>query len=410
MMKLDINSIPNGEYTLRLSVSDTNGNTNRKEAILDVDKYLHPGWPQLISGKAGYTSHPVFSDLDGDGDKEIVVGSDSGYVYVWNHDGTIVSGWPKELGGQCITTPAIGDVDNDGSLEIVVATKSDYSGSKKSYVYVWNVDGSNAIGWPKQINLEFPPNTGSAQDDASTPSLGDIDNDGFLEIIVGFNVYEKGPVYAWNYDGSVVSGWPILLGHGYTARTAIGDINNNGDIEIVGSTNNGYVYVWNGNGTESPGWPKYNWYAFAAPVLGDIDGDEDLEIVLHSNEDRMYAWHHDGSPVLGWPVQLKEYIGNPPWAPAVIGDINGDGSVEILAVAWGEKAIYAWHNDGTIVDGWPKLTSDQTHSESSPAIGDIDNDGKLEIIALDNEKAYMWDLSGTYDPANIEWGMFHHDV
>ena len=104
-------------------MSDTNGNTNRKEAILNVDKDLHPGWPQLISGKAGYTSHPVFSDLDGDGDKEIVVGSDSGYVYVWNHDGTIVSGWPK------------------------------------------------------QINLEFPPNTGSAQDDASTPSLGDIDNE-----------------------------------------------------------------------------------------------------------------------------------------------------------------------------------------------------------------------------------------
>ena len=95
----------------------------------------------------------------------------------------------------------------------------------------------------------------------------------------------------------------------------------------------------------------------SSPVLGDIDGDRDLEIVVGSEDDKVYAWHHDGTSVTGWP----ETTGSIVYSSAALGDIDGDGDIEVV-------------------------------------VGSYD------------DKVYAWDCSGTYDPSNIEWGMFRHDV
>ncbi len=410
--------------------------TNSMEIDI-ASKSLQSGWPKTTGDDVD--SSPALGDINRDGDLEIVVGSDDNKVYAWHHDGTSVTGWPKTTGDDVDSSPALGDIDGDGYLEIVV-------GSDDNKVYAWHHDGTIVTGWPKT--------TGDEVD--CSPALGDIDRDGDLEIVVGS---DDNKVHAWHHDGTLVTGWPKATDGDVYSSPALGDIDGDEDIEIIVGSFDNKVYAWHHDGTLVTGWPKatdgdvysspalgdidgdgdievavgsgscldagtrlYAWHhdgqfisafpkiigsscgVLSSPALGDLDGDNTLEIVVGSYDHKVYALHVDGTSVTGWPKTTGDYVLSSP----ALGDLDGDGDIEIV-IGSRDNKVYAWHHDGTLVTGWPKITGGDV--DSSPALGDIDGDGDIEIVVgSDDNKVYAWDCSGTYDPSNIEWGMFHHDV
>ena len=208
-------------------------------------------------------------------------------------------------------------------------------------------------------------------------------------------------VYAWHHNGALVSGFPVVAADKIGSSPALGDIDNNGDIEIVVGSDDGGVYAWNHDGSTMSGWPRMTGSKISSsPALGDINGDGDLEIAVGSENGYLYVWDYQGNLVLQGNTDEAIKFSSP-----VIGDIDGDGDREV-AIGSDSDSVYAWHHNGVLVDGFPLDTSDDV--QSSPALADLDKDGDLELlIGSADQRLHIWDLPGKFNSRNIDWGMFH---
>ena len=250
-------------------------------------------------------------------------------------------------------------------------------------VYAWHADGTLVAGWPQLVGNEW----------VSDPALADLDGDGGMEVIAGSGTDK---VNAWRGDGAPVEGWPQTVGGAVGVPPAVGDLEGDGEPEVVAGSEDGNVYVWRANGSPVAGWPQdAGSTAIKYPVLGDLDGDGRLEVVAGAGDGNVYAWHADGTPMAGWPQATGDAISGLP----ALGDLDGDQELEVVAGSW-DGNVYAWHADGSLVAGWPQLTGPSPYGDGSwvigsVALGDIDADGGLEaVVGAADGKVYVWHGNG----------------
>ena len=281
------------------------------------------GWPQDV----GYTGHlrtAVLFDLDGDGYLEIIV--PNGGLIVLNHDGTIYPGWPQQMEGGCNATPSVADVDNDGVIEICAVTYTN--------MYLWDKDGNPEPGWPK---LNVTGATSYAQ-----AVLVDLDDDGDLEILHAYydqwSVPSQNKVGIFHHDGTAFDNWPQNYPGPHTYVTpVVGDIDDDGDLEVFGGGHTFDLMAKHHTGEDVAGWPVSTLSALeCTPIVFDVDNDGSREVLFGENwpgaNGFFYAFNGDGSTVEGWPTS----IGAPTMVnSAAVGDVDGDGDIEIALMVLG---------------------------------------------------------------------------
>ncbi len=183
---------------------------------------LMSGFPIILDSlDLAYNNGPIVADFNNDGENEILIGVNSfsliGKVLLINKEGNSIQNFPKIV--SCINSYiwiAAGDINNDGFIDIVVKSDS---------LYVFDYQGNYLPGFPMFT-------TTSANDFGDRLGLYDLDNDKYLEIIS----VKKNVISVVNYDGSIRPGWPKTIdisGNTRISYFAVGDLNNDNLAEII---------------------------------------------------------------------------------------------------------------------------------------------------------------------------------
>jgi hypothetical protein len=428
-----------------------------KSGCLRTDGWVNPDVGETILGTI------AIGDLTNDGDLEIVANSWDGGVYVFDHEGNRVEGFPQrtDLANSYNTTdedhlvdhgffaaPVLADLDGDGTLEII-------SAAQDQFIYVWRHDGSIQDGWPVRVR---DPNYPDKSDRIiSTPAVGDVNGDGLLDIVTGTNetfgakgAENESRAYVLHGDGSLHEGgafhegWPIALyglqdnvlpvvGRGTPNNPILADLDYDGTLEIAveAISSSGFIYRYDGSiyktlnnqefgeGSPSEDSPLYMLINNSAFARFDNEGGIDIlkggagfgfAKTFVAGGNRVGFDHHLGAwdTLTGkfldqWPQIMEDwqFFMNP-----VVVDMDGDNKVEAIN-SGGGYLVHAWNSDAVEPTGWPKTTGGW--NIASAAVGDIDGDGGLDVSVSNREGwVFAWKTSGSSDGV-IEWASYAHD-
>ncbi|PID80303.1 hypothetical protein CSB20_07825 [bacterium DOLZORAL124_64_63] len=430
----------NTETSSHMAVGDVDGDGDNEMVLVSDEVYVwHHDGSELLNGDGDSQTLGVFTDLDmtlspagvalaeldGEPGLEMVVSAlDPPAIYVFKSDGSVCDGWPRSLAYGAgakwnWATPAVGDVDGDGDDEIVVNTLN-------GQTFAFHHDGTEVLDGDADPATEgvFLRRPGATSEWLiSSPTLVDLDGDGAREIVFGTGEDDLGParVEARKADGSSLEGFPYNTGHRINSSVAAADLDGDGIMELVVSDIRPRLFVIEQDGTDYPGFPidlEHDTMFGPMPsvALGDLDGDGQLEIVyvgnIHGDASVMIAVDTDreggtsGSIMSGWPKNLPGSSESSP----VIGDINGDDVPDILfGIGGGDEEapnnLYAFESDGTPISGFPITLAGPLMP--APIICDLDLDLDVDIVMGGWDRlVHVWDMPYAFDRRYVSWGTF----
>ncbi|MEM8534679.1 MAG: VCBS repeat-containing protein [Chloroflexota bacterium] len=231
----------------------------------------------------------------------------------------------------------------------------------------------------------------------NTIALGDLNGDGALDIVTG---HYAGSLIYYNQDNGTFSS-PVSLDRTQTQGTntvALGDLNGDGTLDIVtGHYAGSLIYYNQGSGTfslpvplgDSPG------HATNTIALGDLNGDGALDIVAGNDDQPNIFYLNRRNNTFSSPQYLNDGQ-NKDTRGIALGDLNGDGALDI--VAGNDDQLNTFYlNEGagtfTTAQFLDSIDNMQVEQTGNIALGDLNGDGALDIVANGG--------SGAFRPAQL---------
>ncbi|MFN8350447.1 MAG: FG-GAP-like repeat-containing protein [Flavobacteriales bacterium] len=396
-------------------------------------------------------------DLNGDGRSDVAVGAwqapmnglnTAGAVYVYYGSNTGISTTPSvtlagtQQGGQfgCSVSTA-GDVNGDGFSDLLVGSRTWESDvvNELSEGSVFIFHGS-ATGINTVPDLQLQPNHADDNFGSNVACAGDINNDGYSDILVGaylssYPTFNEGAVFV--YLGSATGINPVAQhrlernqGGAFFGRSlaGAGDVNGDGYSDVIigaskfiyttGASDQGSAFIYHGGPTGLGGSMNpaptlqlfgsggnvayYGWWVTSA---GDLNGDgySDVAVSAYADESGgqtdegiVYVYHGSPTGVNGTAVVTLQSNQNTAWmgrCVSTVGDVNGDGYGDLMVGTPRYTGPESLEGICTVYLGSPtgistaasfqmELNSAGANfGESVCSAGDVNGDGYTDMIA-----------------------------
>lgn len=433
-------------------------------------------WQGESNQSGGYLGGAVTTagDINGDGYSDVVAGAygydngqlDEGMLFVYHGSATGLSSTPtytRELNvassyyGYSLATA--GDVNGDGFSDLIVGAYI-YSNGQSSEGAAFILHGS-AAGlsvspvWSAESNQAF------AWFGLGVSSAGDVNGDGYSDILVAAEGYDNGQVNegrAYLYYGSAtgVNALPAWTYETNVASSSLGrvapagDVNGDGYSDVIlgasqhtnGQTNEGLALVFHGSAAGLPLAPNFSGecnlaganLGYSVSSAGDVNGDGYSDVVAgaqyytngQTSEGRIYLWYGSAAGINPAAVtrevnQADAYLG---YAVACAGDVNGDGFSDVIASAnyydngqADEGQVYVWGGSAAGLSTLPVWTMEINQASayfgaSVSSAGDVNGDGYSDVLigtwAYDNPElseggAFVYLGSGSMASTTAAW-------
>ena len=274
-----------------------------------------------------------------------------------------------------------GDVNGDGYSDVIVGAPeydNDQTDEGQAFVYYGSADGLGADpDWTAESDQD------DALFGESVGTAGDVNGDGYSDVIVGADYYDndqedEGRAYVYHGGAAGLAAEPAWTAEsdqayaqfGISVGTA-GDVNGDGYSDIIvgafyyngGQNREGQAYVYHGSAiglAADPAWTAEGnqtsaLFGYAVRTAGDVNGDGYGDVIIgaytydngQENEGRVYVYH--GSPAglatdPSWTAESNQDSALLGWSVGTAGDVNGDGYSDVIAGA-------VWYSNGQSAEG-----------------------------------------------------------
>ncbi len=325
----------------------------------------------IATGVAGVLS-ATHGDFDGDGREDIALGTTTGITALMNLTGSAGGFSAVEVSGDVVNVGSLHarDLDFNGRDELVSTSKSE------DRVDWWEyTDRGQGFAW-------LGHNLVSDFNDAEAAVTGDMDNDGDLDIVGAASGADT--VAWWRTQISSNTGFESAeVDRAFDAGTDAAAANINGDSrqDMVAIGQN-LASWWSLTSVE--GLPSFQEVKIddvsngRALVAGDVNQDGRTDVVLADDAGVRAMINSDEGAT--WTASVL--AGTTGVIDLALGDINADGRTDIVTLT--ATSLQYWINSG---EATPTFTSNAVSAltnATSVAVGDTNGDGVLEIVVSSN--------------------------
>ena len=324
------------------------------------------------------------------------------------------------------------DVDNDGMLEIIVPLQ------QPAGMVIYNTEDLSILWYASGTYSGNPgyfssPSGGRID---SSPVIGDIDGDGYLDIFVGIMAWENSPnagsIRHLEYDPTYTDSFPGAGGirqvdsrvvwHPCAGGLSLADTDNDGRWELYmadrsqggmvdGSWGRGLRSFWADDLTSR--WDVYdNMMSSNIPMLADVNKDGILDIVATDLSRAVLVLdsatgqplvNDDGDVLSSSPSQRRNHY------QSSVYDVDGDGHLEIMSAdGWESYSsivtiwdLWDWDYDAIIDTAATAISLGYTavNSWKGPTVGEVTGDGQMDVIVT------TFDAQNAKDESHGPYGM-----